>query len=72
MHCKHGEVRGSGRSLTRRVGDLFPNGIPFKQLMDCDYRYTLKELRAMCKEAGLGLSGDKQELAAKLVAKGLL
>lgn len=58
--------------LVRRVGDLFPDGIPFEKLRDCDYRYTLKELRAMCKEAGLSLSGDKQELAAKLVAKGIL
>ena len=58
--------------LVRTVGDLFPDGIPFEKLRDCDYRYTLKELRAMCKEAGLSLSGDKQELAAKLVAKGIL
>lgn len=54
--------------LTRRVGDLFPNGIPLQEILDYDYRFTLPELRAMCKEVGLSLSGDKKELAAKLIA----
>ena len=61
--------------LTRRVGDLFPNGITdelLARLFDIDKNHSLKELRAMCKEAGLSLSGDKHELAAKLVAKGIL
>lgn len=56
--------------LTRRVGDLFPNGIPFEKLMDYDYHFTLNELRERCRKAGVGIGGDKKELAAKLVAKG--
>jgi len=61
--------------LIRRVGHLFPNGITdelLARLFDIDKIHSLKELRAMCKEAGLSLSGDKHELAAKLVAKGIL
>lgn len=55
--------------LTRRVGDLFPNGIPFEKLMDYDYHFTLNELREQCRKAGLGIGGDKKELAAKLIAR---
>jgi len=61
--------------LARRVGDLFSNGITdelLARVFDIDRNHSLKELRAMCKEAGLSLSGDKHELAAKLVAKGVL
>jgi len=54
--------------LNNRVGDLFPNGIPLQEIMDYDYRFTLKELREQAREAGLSLSGDKKEMAAKLIA----
>jgi len=54
--------------LTRRVGDIFPSTIPFDKIVDYDYRFTLKELREQAREAGLSLSGDKKELAAKLIA----
>lgn len=56
--------------LTRRVGYLFPNGIPFKEIFEYDYRFSQKELIQQCREAGIGLSGDKKELAAKLIANG--
>jgi len=61
--------------LARRVGYLFPDGITpelVAKVIEIDRNHRLKELRAMCKEAGLSLSGDKHELAAKLVAKGVL
>ena len=54
--------------LTRRVSDIFPGTIPFDKIVDYDYRFTLKELREQAREAGLSLSGDKKELAAKLIA----
>lgn len=58
----------SEERLTRRVGDLFPNGLPFKEIYEYDYRCSQKELTKQCREAGLSLSGDKKELAAKLIA----
>ncbi len=58
--------------LTRRVGDLFPEGIPHEKIKDYDYRFTKNELIEQCRKAGLGIGGDKKELAAKLVAKGVL
>ncbi|MBA7644865.1 hypothetical protein ES703_52612 [subsurface metagenome] len=60
--------------LEAEVGGLFPGGITEPILEKCiemDYKYTLKELRDMCREAGLSLSGEKKELAAKLIAKGV-
>ena len=57
--------------LNRRVGDLFPNKRPpFEQILDYDYHFTLKELREQCRKAGISISGDKKELAAKLIAHG--
>jgi len=59
--------------LIRRVGYLFPNNKPpFEKILDYDRRFTLKELREQCREAELSVSGDKKELIAKLVAKGIL
>ncbi len=54
--------------LNNRVGDLFPNGIPLQEILDYDYRFTLEELRARCRDLRIGISGDKKELAAKLIA----
>jgi len=60
--------------LETEAGGLFPGGIItgeiFEKCMEMDGKYTLEELRDMCREAGLGLSGAKKELAAKLIAKG--
>jgi len=61
--------------LEAEVGELFPGGITGEILEKCieiDGKYTLQELRDMCREAGLSLSGAKKELAAKLIAKGVL
>ena len=55
--------------LNNRVGDLFPNGIPLQEIVDYDYRFTLEELRQHCRELGISISGDKKELAAKLIAR---
>ena len=55
--------------LNNRVGDLFPNGIPLQEILDYDYRFTLDELKARCRDLGIGISGDKKELAAKLIAR---
>jgi len=60
--------------LVRRVGYLFPDGITpelVAKVIEIDGKYRLKELRAMCKESGLGVGGDKHELAAKLIARGI-
>ena len=54
--------------LNRRVGDLFPDGIPYQEILDYDYRFSQKELTEQCRRAGLSLSGDKKEKAAKLIA----
>ncbi|GAH23177.1 unnamed protein product [marine sediment metagenome] len=59
--------------LEAEVGGLFPGGITEPILAECiemDGKYTLAELKKMCVEAGLSLSGSKKELAAKLIAKG--
>ena len=56
--------------LARRVGDLFPKGIPYEKIKDYDRRFSQKELIEQCRKAGLSVSGDKKELAAKLIAKG--
>jgi hypothetical protein len=61
--------------LDLKVGDLFPNRVDddvLAQLIEIDGQYTLGELRAMCKQAGLSTSGDKKILAAKLLAGGFL
>jgi len=61
--------------LEAEVGELFPGGIITEpilaQCIEMDGKYTLKELRDMCREAGLSSSGDKKELAAKLIARGV-
>ncbi len=53
--------------LNDRVGDLFPNGIPLDRIVEMDRNHSLKELRAMCIGAGLSPTGDKKEMAAKLL-----
>ncbi|MBA7592329.1 hypothetical protein ES708_34509 [subsurface metagenome] len=60
--------------LEAEVGELFPGGITgeiFEKCKEMDYKYTLPELRNMCREAGLSPSGEKKELAAKLIARGV-
>ncbi len=60
--------------LEAEVGELFPGGLTGKILAECiemDGKYTLEELKKMCREAGLSPSGHKKELAAKLIAKGI-
>ena len=60
--------------LEAEVGGLFPGGITEPILAECiemDGKYTLAELKKMCVEAGLSPSGEKKELAAKLIAKGV-
>jgi len=61
--------------LARRVGYLFPDGITpelVAKVIKADESYSMNELKTMCRESGLSLSGDKKELAAKLIAEGLL
>jgi len=60
--------------LNYRVGELFNGSISndlLDRIIDLDRNHSLKELKAMCVEAGLSTSGDKKELAAKLIAKGV-
>ena len=75
IDLKEGEEETIEQHLARRVGYLFPDGITpelVATVIEIDRNHSLKELRAMCIESGLSLSGDKHELAAKLVAKGIL
>lgn len=61
--------------LNNRVSDLFPDGVSddlVDRLVELDRDHSLKELKTMCGEAGLSASRDKKEMAAKLVAKGIL
>jgi len=61
--------------LEAEVGELFPGGITGKvlaEVIEMDRKYTLEELKNMCVEAGLSPSGAKKELAAKLLAKGVV
>jgi len=55
--------------LTRKVGDLFPDGLPYEEILDYDRRFNKIELVAQCRRAGVSVSGDKKVLAAKLIAK---
>jgi len=61
--------------LEAEVGGLFPGGIITGEILakciEMDRKYTLKELRDMCREAELSPSGEKKELAAKLMARGI-
>ncbi|GAJ09794.1 unnamed protein product [marine sediment metagenome] len=61
--------------LEAEVGELFPEGIITEGILaeciEMDGKYSLEELRNMCREAGLSPSGHKKELAAKLLAKGV-
>ena len=60
--------------LSRRVGDLFSGGVTealVADLVELDRNHSLKELKCICVENGLSPSGDKKELCAKLVAKGI-
>ena len=61
--------------LEEEAGELFPGGIITREILEkcieMDYKYTLPELRRMCREAGLSPSGAKKELAAKLIARGV-
>jgi len=57
--------------LNREAGDLFSGGVSGDILAMCieyDRKYSLRELRTMCVEAGLSPSGHKKLLAAKLIA----
>ncbi len=61
--------------LETEAGELFPGGIitppVLAEVIAYDRKYTLKELREMCIEAGLSPSGEKKLLAAKLIARGI-
>jgi len=57
--------------LSTEAGYLFPGGVSGDILAICieyDRKYSMKELRTMCAEAGLSPSGHKKLLAAKLIA----
>lgn len=61
--------------LEAEVGELFPGGIPGKtlaEIIEFDRNHTLAEIKKMCAEAGISPSGAKKELAAKLIAKGVI
>ena len=62
------EEEETSEERLEKMGYLFPKGIPYQEIYDYDYRFTQKELVEQCRRAGLGVSGDKHELAAKLIA----
>jgi hypothetical protein len=60
--------------LETKVGELFPRGITeavLSEVIEFDRDHTLADIKKMCAEAGLSLSGSKKELAAKLIARGV-
>lgn len=61
------EEETAEQRLERRVGDLFPEGIPFEEIVEYDRRFTMEQLREKARKAGIGMTGDKKELAAKLI-----
>ncbi len=61
--------------LEAKVGELFSGGITgpiLADVIELDRNHTLAELKEMCVEAGISPSGSKKELAAKLIAKGVV
>ena len=65
------EEETTEKRLNREAGELFPSGFSADLLRMCieyDAKYSLRELRTMCVEAGLSPSGHKKLLAAKLIA----
>jgi len=69
------EEMTTAEHLNRKVGSLFQNGVTddvLAQIIKIDCKYSLTDLRVMCKEAGLSTSGDKKVIAAKLLANGSL
>ena len=61
--------------LEAEAGELFPGGTITGQILaeciEMDGKYTLKELKQMCIDAGLSPSGEKKLLAARLIARGI-
>ena len=53
--------------LDRRLGDFFPDGIPYQEIIDYDRRFSQKEIVEQCRKAGLSIGRDKKELAANLI-----
>ena len=65
------EEESTEERLNREAGELFSGGVSSDILAMCieyDAKYSLKELRKMCIDAGLIPSGHKKLLAAKLIA----
>ena len=66
----------TGQRLEAEVGELFPGGIITEEILaeciEMDRKYTMAELKTMCVEVGLSPSGSKKEMAAKLIAKGVV
>ena len=65
------EEKSTEERLNREAGELFPGGVSADILALCieyDRKYSMRELRTMCVEAGLSPSGHKKLLAAKLIA----
>ncbi len=54
--------------LEMQTGQKFSD-VLFNALIEMDRRYLKEKLKAMCKKAGLSVSGDKKELAWKLLRR---
>jgi len=65
------EEESTEERLNREAGDFFSGGVSGNVLATCieyDAKYSLRELKKMCIDAGLSPSGHKKLLAAKLIA----
>ncbi len=65
------EEESTEERLNREADELFLGGVSADILALCieyDRKYSMRELRTMCVEAGLSPSGHKKLLAAKLIA----
>lgn len=52
-----------------KLQSFFPDGIPFDEIIAYDADHNAEQLRQECSELGLATSGDKKELAARIIAK---
>lgn len=62
------DVQSNTTLRLSKLQSLFPEGIPFDKVIEYDKHFSLDELRQQCRDAGIPASGDKKELAAKLIA----
>jgi hypothetical protein len=62
------EQSNTVKRLTKVQSLFSPKPIPYDRIIEYDRNFTLEQLQAQCRDAGLSISGDKKMLCAKLIA----